>query len=417
MKKSLIALAVLGAMSGAASAQSSLTMYGIVDVSVQWNEAGFVTGSGATATASQESVWGIEGPGFQSGNRLGVRGAEALGRGWSAVFDLEMGFDISTGMSGQGGRLFGRQAWAGLRHTSFGTIVLGRIATPSSGTGDFDLFGSVDPFTTGWGIFGLQGTFIPSTTLREDNSIIWASPSWGGLKLAAQYSANVNGTETAPNSTNTQAYNLGAQYTWGPLLLAATYDVINYPGQTAAQAAAGLSCVTPVTLAPTPAGCEDQKMLQVGGVFDFKFLKLHAAYANQDNIAFSQTIGGASPIFPSSSFIPLGVGNYNNTAWMVGVTVPLFGGSLLGSYQYSDGKNIIPASSLGTYSIEPDYSVWGVGYTYPFSRRTNMYIGYGQREWDGTVSSFGGVPVTGLLTQPSQVFDRAQFAVGLRHIF
>jgi predicted porin len=406
MKKSLIALAVLGAVSGAASAQSSLTMYGIVDIGVQWNEFGVVTGSGATATASQQSVWGIE-SGFQSGSRLGVRGAEALGRGWSAVFDLEMGFDVSTGTSLQGGRLFGRQAYGGLRHTSFGTIALGRIATPSSGTGDFNLWGGIDPFDTGWGIFGLQGTFIPSTTLREDNSVIWASPSWGGLKLAAQYSANINGAEAAPNSANTEAFNLGANFAWGPLLVAATYDQIMYPAATTAT-----PCVA------TANGCPDQKMLQVGAVFDFKFLKVHGAYANQDRISFAQTLAGVVPIFPSNSgFIPTGVGNYNNNAWMLGVTVPLFGGSLLGSYQYSDAKNIIPTSTAGTFSIEPDYSVWGVGYSYPFSRRTNMYIGYGQREWDGTIASFGGVPVTGLLTQPSQVFDRAQFALGIRHIF
>ncbi len=48
--------------------------------------------------------------------------------------------------------MFGRQSWAGLRHTGFGTFALGRFATPSSGTGSFDLWGSVDPFATGWGM-------------------------------------------------------------------------------------------------------------------------------------------------------------------------------------------------------------------------------------------------------------------------
>src|SRR4029453_5176476 len=283
MKKSLMALAVLGALSGAASAQSSVTLYGIVDVGVQWNEFGVLQGTGAGENWSQQSVWGIE-SGFQSGSRWGIRGSEALGKGWNAVFTLESGYDVSTGMSLQGGRLFGRQAWAGLQNDSFGTFVLGRIATPSSGTGAFDLFGSVDPFSTGFGIMGLQGTFIPSTTLREENSVIWASPTWAGLKLAAQYSANVNGAETAPNSTNTSAWNLGANFTWGPLFLAATYDVIQYPNATTATPCAP----------PSLNGCSDQKMLQLGAVFDFKFLKLHGAYANQDNIAVSQTLGGAA---------------------------------------------------------------------------------------------------------------------------
>jgi general bacterial porin, GBP family len=400
MKKSLMALAVLGALSGAASAQSSVTIYGIVDIGVQWNEFGVNLGTAAAPNWSQESVWAIQ-SGYQSGSRFGLRGSEALGKGWNAVFTLEGGVNVDTGTSAQSGQLFGRQAWAGLQHNSFGTVALGRIATPSSGTGSFDLFGSVDPFSTGWGLIGLQATFIPSTTLREDNSIIWASPTWAGFKFAAQYSLNVFGQETAPNSTNTTAVNLGANWTWGPLFVAATYDIIEYPDPTTATPCLG-----------TVNGCPDQKMLQVGAVWDFKFLKLHGAWANQDDISFSQTIGGAAPILPASGFLPLGVGSYNNNAWMVGVTVPLFGGSLLGSYQYSDAKNII--SPVNGAQFEPDYSVWGIGYTYPFSRRTNMYIGYGQREWDGEIRTVGGA---GVLTQASQAFDRSQFALGIRHLF
>ncbi|HQR56226.1 MAG TPA: porin, partial [Burkholderiaceae bacterium] len=65
------------------------------------------------------------------------------------------------------------------------------------------------------------------------------------------------------------------------------------------------------------------------------------------------------------------------------------------------------------YSFEPDYSVWGVGYTYPFSRRTNMYIGYGKVEWDGNITTNG---VSAGAT-PSQRLDRQQFALGIRHLF
>jgi predicted porin len=405
MKKSLIALAVLGALSGAASAQSSVTLYGIIDMSLQWNELGVNRGTTAAPNWSQESAWSLDSS-FQSGSRFGLRGAEALGGNWAAVFALEGGFDASTGASSQGStnvsnRLFGRQAYVGLRHSAFGTVALGRLATPSSGTGDFNLW-DVDPFSTGWGFFGLQGTFIPSTTLRQDNTILWASPSWAGFKFAAAYSGNVDGGETAPQGTNTSAFNLGANWTWGPLFLAATYDVIQY-------ADAG-------SAGRPNAGNNDQKMLQVGGTFDFKFLKVHAAFADQSDISAVPVTAGVSPIIPASGFIPLGAGNYSNTAWMLGVSIPLFGGSLLGSYQYSDADNIQPGVG-GTWSLEPDYSVWGIGYSYPFSRRTNMYVGYGQREWDGAVSSFGGATVPASLSQVSQAFDRAQFAVGIRHVF
>jgi GBP family porin len=382
MKKSLMALAVLGAMSSVATAQSSVTLYGIVDVGVQWNEQGVApTTTGGIYT--QESVFGVN-SGYQSGSRFGLRGSEALGKNWNAVFTLEGGYDTDTGFSGQGGRLFGRQAWAGLQHSGMGTVALGRFATPSSGTGSFDLWGSVDPFLTGWGINSLGSTFIASNALREDNAVLWASPTWAGFKFAAMYSFNINGQEVAPSGNNVTGMTLAGNWTWGPLLIAATYDV-----------------VSPSNLTTPDPG--DQKMLQLGGTFDFKIVKLHAAYASQDNISAVQ--GG----FNTGVFRPTQITAYDNQAYMFGVTVPLFGGSLLGSYQYSDADNIDTAA----YQFEPDYSVWGIGYSYPFSRRTNMYIGYGQAEWDGSVR----LTPTPSSTAPSQRFDRKQFALGIRHLF
>ena len=108
----------------------------------------------------------------------------------------------------------------------------------------------------------------------------------------------------------------------------------------------------------------------------------------------------------------MGVGNYNNQAYMVGLTVPLVGGSLFGSYQWSDAKNI----DTTAFSFEPDYNVWGVGYTYPFSRRTNIYVAYGQRKWDGNITNVV-VPVTGALANAAQIVDQKQFMLGVRHLF
>src|SRR5512141_1736497 len=117
MKKSLVALALMGAFSGAAFAQSNVTLYGILDVNIQRNDPKegtcYATVSGVGTPVSCGTTTGING-GHQSGNRWGVRGSEALGGGLNAIFTLESGFNIDTGTSGQGGRLFGRQAWAGL---------------------------------------------------------------------------------------------------------------------------------------------------------------------------------------------------------------------------------------------------------------------------------------------------------------
>jgi GBP family porin len=402
MKKSLIALAVLGAMSSAAFAQSSVTIYGIVDIGLNWNKQGTLL-PGATAT-TQESGFSVD-SGNQSGSRLGFRGSEALGRNWNAVFTLEAGYDLDTGMSGQSGRLFGRQAYAGLQHSAFGTFALGRFAAPSSGTGDFDLFGKVDPFGTGFSPIGLQATFIPANSQRFDNGVLWASPSWAGFKFAAMYSTNINGADTTPSGTNTSAFDISAQWSWGPLFVAATYDVYNFANCYGAVSTTGV-CTTAGNRAG--AGNPDQKMLQLGAVFDLKFMKIHGAYANQDNISLVGGAGAANTTFPAA-FNSVARGYYNNQAYMLGLTFNLLGGSLFGSYQWSDADNIIN----GLAQFEPDYNVWGIGYTYNFSRRTNMYAAYGQRAWDGSVRSTTGV----LLTSAAQTVDRDFFTIGIRHLF
>jgi len=388
IKKTVVAGLIAAAFAGAASAQSNLVLYGIVDVGVQWNEFGVNQGTSSVPNFVQESNWGVE-SGYQSGSRFGVRGSEGLGGGWSAVFTLEGGFDVSTGTSSQGGRLFGRQAWGGLQNTRFGTLAMGLIDTPSSTTGNFDMFAAVDPFAGGWGINVIGSTFIAANSgvSRWDNSIIWASPSWAGFKFAGQYSFNTNTGETAPSDTNTTAYSLGASWGWNLLYIAATYDVHQFAS----------------TGSRSGVGNPDEKLFQIGATFDFKIVKLYGAFANQSNISVVQVAN-----FPGYPSLNPPVVAYDNIAWMLGVTVPLFGGNIRASYQKSDADNVTTA----TYQFEPDYYVWGVGYDYPFSRRTNMYIGYGQRRWDGTVTQ---TPLE--ISTPSQRVDRSQFALGIRHLF
>lgn len=110
MKKSLIALSVLAAVAGTAQAQSSVTIYGVVDMALQHQN----TGDPAGSTLGLDS-------GIQSGSRLGFKGSEDLGGGLKANFQLEMGINADTGSSAQGGRAFGRQAFVGLSG-NFGAV-------------------------------------------------------------------------------------------------------------------------------------------------------------------------------------------------------------------------------------------------------------------------------------------------------
>jgi predicted porin len=117
MKKMILAAALAAAFSSAAYAQTNVTMYGIVDAGIAYKKNGNPAGN----TVSMES-------GQQSGSRLGFKGREDLGGGLAAIFTLESGFNIDDGKLGQGGRLFGRQAWVGMSG-GFGSVKLGRQLT------------------------------------------------------------------------------------------------------------------------------------------------------------------------------------------------------------------------------------------------------------------------------------------------
>ena len=376
MKKSLIALALMGAFSGAAFAQSNVTLYGILDVNYMWQELPTVVGTGAAARVSQESVDGIN-SGHQSGNRWGLRGSEALGSGMSAIFAIEGGFDLDRGTLGQGGRLWGRQAWLGLSG-NLGSVVAGRLATFSSGTGSFDMIGRIDPFLTGFGLASAGNTFFSMNALRADNTIAYVSPTWAGFKGGIGYSFNVNGPENVDSNLDNSAIIAGANWTSGPFFAAITYDVVDVASSAAA---------------PNP---QDQKHLQIGGTWDIATFRLHAGWAKQDNVQAITTATGGSGAFLG---LPAGA-SFDSDSWLLGVTWKVTSAfNVLASYQAldADGQNI-----AGT-RFEPDFNIWSVGATYNLSRRTNLYTSYASRDADGALigNSFNGT----------------QFAVGVRHLF
>lgn len=127
------------AASGAAVAQSTVTLYGVVDVNLQSAKLATVDSTGmGVAGVTQTKIES----GGQNGSRWGLKGSEDLGGGLKAVFDLQSGIKVDTGASGQGGLLFGRHAFAGLSN-SIGTLTLGRHDTPM-----VDMFGDILPSDT-----------------------------------------------------------------------------------------------------------------------------------------------------------------------------------------------------------------------------------------------------------------------------
>jgi general bacterial porin, GBP family len=222
------ATALLGA--GAAHAQSSVTLFGLIDTGVVYQNNARVTPSSATSPGA--SAWSM-----QSGNiytsRWGLRGTEDLGGGLSAVFWLENGFNVDNGALKNGGDLFGRQAWVGLRSTQYGTVSLGRQY-------DF-LVDYVAPTSATGSGFGGNLASHPydndnlNNDMRLNNSVKFSSASFDGFKAGAMYAFSGEAGGFANNS----AYSLGASYTYGPVNFGAAYLQINRPAQPSLANASG----------------------------------------------------------------------------------------------------------------------------------------------------------------------------------
>jgi predicted porin len=235
MKKTLLALAVLGAFAGAASAQSSVTVYGKLDLAL------------AKTVASKDKQVADN-----NGSRIGFKGSEDLGNGMSAIFRIESQISADTGAAQGGTTFWNRWSSVGL-NTKFGSLQLGRMEN-----GAWDVVSASDPFG-GDTIANLRdvgatlrtNNFVngPSATLidvrRLDNSVRYDG-AFGGVKLSASV-AETYGTGTK------KPFAVGASYTWGPLVVGAAYEATTF---------------------------ENQKLTTVMGSYDFGVAKLSGSYSD-----------------------------------------------------------------------------------------------------------------------------------------
>lgn len=239
MNKHLTALAV-ASLCGAASAQSSVTLYGVADAAIERVK-------GATGVTKLAS-------GQQQGSRWGLRGTEDLGGGMNAQFVLEAGINLDAGTLGQGGRAFGRQSYVGLGG-GFGTVRLGRQYSPMddvagiAGTKTYDVLSRVP-------ILG-NGDYN-----RVDNAINYLSPNFGGMSFQLQRSLGDEGlTAGSPNFQEQTSANL--MYSGGPLTL-------------------GLGLQRVDDISSGSAGDQEADEVLLAGSYAFGDFKLTAYHANTD---------------------------------------------------------------------------------------------------------------------------------------
>ncbi len=276
MKKSLLALAVLGAFAGVASAQSSVTLFGTIDLDAKYVKN---DGSGRRVSLSQDGI---------NSSQLGFRGTEDLGGGLKAGFLLLAALSPDTGKTGDAaGRFFNRSSYVRLMG-GFGEVRLGRDYTPTFWNDTiFDAFGTV-----GLGDSTHVGQLLSGTFVRADNSIGYFLPSgiggiYGQAMVAASEGASGNPgryiggrigfaagpfdiagayaqqrVDAAPGAPNQKTYNIGGSYDLGVVKLMGYYDrdTLSFTGFNQKEDRYSFSGVVPLGQGEIHAGYDRSKL-------------------------------------------------------------------------------------------------------------------------------------------------------------
>ena len=183
MKKTLLAAALLAGFAGAASAQSSVTLYGVLDGGVRYQNWNLSNGPFSKVDISTSSIAVVSGT--QSTSRFGVRGVEDLGSGNQAVWNLEGQVNVNDGSAGSYSQ-WQRTSIVGLRNDAWGQVDIGRqlnLAFKFAGAPIDSAFGVNAPIINISGVMGI-------TAVRQSNMLMYQSPSMSGFKVGAQYSFN-----------------------------------------------------------------------------------------------------------------------------------------------------------------------------------------------------------------------------------
>ena len=364
MKKSLIAAALLGTFAASAFAAPSVTLYGRIDTSLaythQHNSFSATDGEESLSTANSTDTLSME-SGFSTGNRWGLKGTEDIGNA-KVGFVLESGFNSDDGASGQGGRLFGREAQVNVSG-AYGTLYAGRLASIASDSGSIGYLGDVSAFPNGFGIVGTQKGSTGTAYDRYDNTLAYQTPTFGGLQGAIMYSFKGD-TQSDDSSIKNARENsgdadrylaAGLRYKAGKAAVVLTGDMTMYGNDAA-----------------NYGNVDNGYSFILGGNYDFGVAKAFAKvtyFDNQVNLLDSfDLISDSRDLKKAEALKGWGA--------ELGTNVPAFGGNFLAAVGYRDAKDV----DDGSYKFKR----WNaaVGYTYAFSKRTNVYglAGYAQEK-------------------------------------
>lgn len=404
MKKSLLAVAAMTAFAGAAQAQSSVTVYGIID-------AGYVGGSTRVSNQAAQTKTNVSqfGQGAETTNRLGFKGTEDIGGGMKAFFTAEFQLypqdQVSSGNTTGG--LVNRQTFVGLSKKGIGQFALGtqytsvfsaQSATDPGQTNN--IVGSVMyPSATAISAPGDANNQAVTTsfTNRTANTLSLASDTFAGFKASGFLTANSKtsnsktnaaGTVTSGGQVDATGWGLRGEYTLKKFYVTAAYQALSQQTSSVNVAAATPwtnSQANGATTAPTGSAVDvrDNQFL-AGTTYDFGILKAYAQYVNRKATNTANT-----NYYLSRSAQQIGVRSF--------ITPKVEGWAMIGNGRYR---------LFGENAPTANFNAWQLGSNYWLSKRTNLYAIYGQQNISQAASN-----------TYSGSSNANNYAVGVRHTF
>jgi predicted porin len=371
-----LSLALLGA-AGAAHAQSSVTLYGVLDDSIQYINNNNVNGSNKDSIALAA--------GNLQGNRWGLKGTEDLGGGLKAIFQLENGFNPNNGKLGQGSREFGRQAYVGLQSDQFGTVTIGRQYDPV-----VDLVQAVTADNY-WGSTFTTPSDVDNNdnSSRTSNAIKYTSNTYAGFQFEAMYAFG----GVAGSTGEGQTWSGAATYANGPFSVAAGYIRMDNGSDTLAGRAAGWSGTSDGTFNSINLPYETAKSIGIASIGAQYVIGPVTAGLRYSNAQYKPDAFSA---FTSTERYNVGAGfvNYQLTP-----------AALLGlGYTFTHGSGNGESASYNQISLGGDYNL---------SKRTDVYlVGAWQR-----ASGTGATATVADYDSESASNSQAIVSLGNRHKF
>lgn len=390
MKTKLAVCALAGSCAAPAMAQSSVTLYGVIDEGVNY-----------ISNVGGHHLYGMSSSVLE-GSRWGLRGSEDLGGGLKAIFDLQNGFDDGTGQFQQGGDLFGRRAFMGLASDNWGTVTFGRQYDSV-----VDYVGAYAAAEQWLGNIGAHASDIDemATSYRANNSVKYASPPYHGFSFGGLYSF---GGVAGSMGTN-QIWTLGGKYVAGPVNFGFAYANVRDPnhsfyGNNAIAPAGNLGMTSPIYSGYASASTE--QIIAVGGSYTFGNAKVGAVYTNIQFRGLGNATVGPTRLANGTTVANGSSGKFNDAE-------ANFSYQLTPALQLGIAYNYTGEDGIG----DAKYHQVSLGADYALSKRTVVYVVGSYLHASGTNSQGVSAVADIQAIAPSASNEQGIVRFGILHLF